>query len=558
MNASYTTGFGYSATDSDYNTVRRYDYVPIALSNPATLDVNRYGIINRQPEQSAQVRGQFINSRYIAIDGITKLFSNVGGATYGVERTDLFLQYGGAGIPSSTTYANAQYATSLDQMEYFAGTTALTAISTVSNGNATADFIWKPTPSGTFVVGATTTAVQTYYDSDILIHADHPDIIDWQTGCAGSTANLIQIAKGSVRNSRFANIQVPNYGYSRQTALYYNGASAGSTGATYSKVAFVENDQYLLGPKSCGAYLFLNPNTHGDIVVDGSGFDSVKTIQFGNASAINIPFTFQYRMTDYFGYGTSGLGKIGGALAASPNANVEYSKTIGIDIYSSPKTNDRFSFDVEITARYRSNSIVGSSLPVTTFESQLNTLTNVVKAIAPQTTQIKGTGISQVSSAPAPKTPAQTKSLASSIKGGGGCPDPSTPISISRELSIIAGDIKVGDMIYTMHETTREYGMFKVLMADHIEQEKLKISFVDGSDIIVSDSHKFLMNTNEWKQSYNLSIGEVIKGMEENKEIASIEKIGSGTVVKFEIEDAHTYISDGLISHNAKSSSSIQ
>lgn len=419
-NASYSAGFGYSTTDSDYNTVRRYDYVPLGLSNPATLDVNRYGIINRQPEQSAQVRGQFINSRYLAIDGISKLFSNVSGATYGVERTDLFLQYGSGGLPSATTQANAQYATSLDQLEYFAGTTALNSITTLPNGQAASDFIWKPTPAvnSKFVVGSTSSIINTYYDSDILVHIDHPSIIDWQTACAGSTANLLNITKGSVRNSRFAPVQVPNYGYGRQSALYFNGASAGAIGATYSKVAFVEYDQYLLGPKSCGSYLFLNPNTHGDVVVDGSGFDAIKTVQFGGANAINIPITYQYRMTDYFGFGTSGLGKIGGSLNASPNANVEYSKTIGIDIYTNPKETQRFSFDLEVTARYRSNSIVGSLLPVTTFESQINSLTNVVKNINPTVTQIKGTGISQVSSAPAPKGKAATSSLANLIKNG--------------------------------------------------------------------------------------------------------------------------------------------
>jgi hypothetical protein len=419
-NASYSNGVGYSTTDNDYNTVRKYDYVPLGLSNPATIDVNRYGIINRQPEQSAQVRGQFINSRYLAIDGITKLFSNVGGATYGVERTDLFLQFGNGGLPSATVNANAQYATSLDQMEYFAGSTALTAITTLPNGQSNSDFIWKPTLTGKFVVGSTSSVINTYYNSDILVHTDHPDIIDWQAGAAGSTASLLNIVKGNVRNSRFAPVQVPNFGYGRQTAIYFNGASAGAVGATYSKVSFVENDQFLLGPQSCGAYLFMNPNTHNDIVVDGSGFDSIKTVQFGIGNAINIPITFQYRMTDYFGFGTSGLGKIGGNLNASPNSNVEYSKTIGVDIYSTPKENQRFSFDIEISARYRSNSIVGSLLPITTFESQINTLTNVVKNISPTVTQIKGTGITQVSSAPIPKNTVAIKSLQNRIKSSGG------------------------------------------------------------------------------------------------------------------------------------------
>ena len=422
-NASYTGGSGYEVSESDYNVVRRYDYVPLALSNPSTIDVSRYGIINRQPEQSAQVRGQFINSRYMAIDGATKLFSDVGGATYGVVRTDLFLSNGQAGIPSSIITANAQYATSLDQMEYFAGTTAMTALSAITNGNPNQDFVWKPTTSSTFVLPVSEATVANYYQTDILVHRDHPDINDWQTACAGSTANLINIVKGNVRNSRFSNIQVPSFGYNRQTALYFNGASANAVGATYSKVCFVENDQFLLGPKSCGAYLYLNPNSHTDVVVDGAGYQAVKTVQFGQSNALNIPLTFQYRMTDYFGLGSNGLGKIGGNINASVNANVEYSKTIGIDIYSDIKDRNRFSFDIEFTARYRSNSIVGSQLPVATLQGAFNNLTQTIQAVNPQITQIKGTGISQVSSAPIPKGVSTTKAsqtITNSISKGGG------------------------------------------------------------------------------------------------------------------------------------------
>jgi hypothetical protein len=43
---------------------------------------------------------------------------------------------------------------------------------------------------------------------------------------------------------------------------------------------------------------------------------------------------------------------------------------------------------------------------------------------------------------------------------------------------------------------------------------------------------------------------ETVKGLENDKTIEEIIKIGEGDVVMFEIDDAHTYISDGLISHN--------
>lgn len=136
--------------------------------------------------------------------------------------------------------------------------------------------------------------------------------------------------------------------------------------------------------------------------------------------------------------------------------------------------------------------------------------------------------------------------------GGGGCPDPETPINISYDIQIFAGDIKVGDFIYTIHETTGEYGEYEVTYAELIEQEKVLIIFDDNSEIKVSDTHKFLMIDGEWKQSYKLSIGDIISGFKFNKVIKSIEKIGIGLVVKFEVNDAHTYIAAGLISHNYK------
>jgi hypothetical protein len=53
-----------------------------------------------------------------------------------------------------------------------------------------------------------------------------------------------------------------------------------------------------------------------------------------------------------------------------------------------------------------------------------------------------------------------------------------------------------------------------------------------------------------WKSSYKLENGDIIKGLDIDKKIISIEKIGIGEVVRFNIIDAHTYISEGLISHN--------
>jgi tellurite resistance-related uncharacterized protein len=60
------------------------------------------------------------------------------------------------------------------------------------------------------------------------------------------------------------------------------------------------------------------------------------------------------------------------------------------------------------------------------------------------------------------------------------------------------------------------------------------------------------MSDDTWKQIFMLKGDETVKGLENDKTIEEIIKIGEGDVVMFEIEEAHTYISDGLISHNLK------
>ena len=136
--------------------------------------------------------------------------------------------------------------------------------------------------------------------------------------------------------------------------------------------------------------------------------------------------------------------------------------------------------------------------------------------------------------------------------GGGGCVDPSVSILLPNLVTKLASEVKVNDIILTIHEITKELGEFKVLTKKIITQPKVIVRFTDNTEIKVSDTHKFLMNDNTWKQIFNLKGNETVKGLEIDKTIKEIIRIGEGDVVMFEIEEAHTYISDGLISHNLK------
>ena len=161
------------------------------------------------------------------------------------------------------------------------------------------------------------------------------------------------------------------------------------------------------------------------------------------------------------------------------------------------------------------------------------------------------------------------------------CPDPDMKILMSDGSQKRAGDLVVGDLVKTYHEKdlekaselahkkalvlasggTEEYsqlreqlessyakptlGEYKVEFIDIIKDvEKIKLTF-EGSEIICSLSHKFYIN-DSWKEARELEVGDEVS----DKKLLSKENVENGDVVFITIEDAHTYICEGLLSHN--------
>ena len=75
-------------------------------------------------------------------------------------------------------------------------------------------------------------------------------------------------------------------------------------------------------------------------------------------------------------------------------------------------------------------------------------------------------------------------------------------------------------------------------------RSKAKFTF-DESVIICSLSHKFYVD-NDWKTAEDMVIGDEVSG----KKLISIESVEDGDVFHITVEDAHTYICEGLLSHN--------
>jgi len=131
--------------------------------------------------------------------------------------------------------------------------------------------------------------------------------------------------------------------------------------------------------------------------------------------------------------------------------------------------------------------------------------------------------------------------------GMNSCPDPSMLILMSDETQKKAGDLVVGDSVKTYHEKSFELGNYEVEFVDIIKDvEKIKMTF-DGSEIICSLTHKFYVD-NTWKEAKDMVVGDVVS----DKKLIAIEKVEDGDVVHITVKDAHTYICEGLLSHNKR------
>jgi hypothetical protein len=202
-----------------------------------------------------------------------------------------------------------------------------------------------------------------------------------------------------------------------------------------------------------------------------------------------------------------------------------------------------------ITKTYNTNSTVSDSSVYTfsqtvAFTTQMLTL----KATSPDGISLEKTILVSVNPSYVGGT---------GINVGGACPDPMMSVLMFDKTYKLAKDLRPGDEIYTMNESTGEYGIYKIKYAFLTQQPKLKFTFEDNTYAIVSTSHGFLLIGDKWAGASNIMIGDTIQCLSgNNKTITTIEDMGIGNVIMIEVEDAHTYILEDLISHNMQKKAS--
>ena len=365
--------------DTFYTTEGKYDVVPVQYQNVSSDDLletfgtNPVEYNHLAPYQSAQRRGQFIYSRFMDISAENGLYFDTPAVS-----------------PATSTLADYEYLMSYDP-------TTLPAISTSGS-----DFIWNGTfgtydqandeydVSGGFsssVINVTnlSSITSSGYDGGIYLHKNHPDLENiyaaYQASATTSTAMTAAEVEGVLDNQIRAGVigtmavpaslQAEDTNGKKQLGYKHTHGLIGSiNGVSYDrtlKMSFDANDQYLLGGKSCGSYLFVSPINSESLLVDGDNKFGRKYVTTGESNAVSIDVVYQYRMTDYAGNDpATDLGRIGGIMSTNL-ANLTYAKRIGIDVFDAD--GEQFSFDIEVFAKYKpsgtnKNSIKAAQLSI--------------------------------------------------------------------------------------------------------------------------------------------------------------------------------------------------
>jgi hypothetical protein len=356
-----------STIEQEYNQYQRYDKVPINVNG--IEGANFASIAQKTGYQSAQVKSQYIFSRYFNIDHTKQLYYGDGGdqsAETSITNPASYLVDDSYDFKPSYPTTNNNY-------------TAGHYLPTIQNGGTQSSVVWNG-------VVSSNTAAGNGYLTEFCIHKDHPYLKTLGTGTLTDNPQWLKpvyttlatdsaisetqqkllpfshaIHFSTVVENNANEFKVPYWAqaeydtpsYPGMTSRLRPGISITPSLNTFPiKIGFSTGDEYLIGKKTCGAYLFMMPQSYATISVDGSHPKlSAKTVSSGSGAALSIPVVFQFRAKDKAGY-------VGGWRADGLRpTNVTYEKLLGLDIYTKDKV---FSFDIKVNAKYQRDTVIAS------------------------------------------------------------------------------------------------------------------------------------------------------------------------------------------------------
>jgi len=322
---------------SDYHRNRRYDIVPFGVNRNTPPGLGEFKQIPSL--QSGQVKSQILNSRVRNYGLSEELYEPSDPSTYSINTSYNYQPLSPQYIPTNWGH-------------YLPFDPAFTA-----SGASTTPDVWNGIVSASIPSGNGRL-------TEFCISVDHPHLDTLAPSFSGPINSVFRpdfttpVADSLQRALPFSHALHFSTSVSEDTnsfgVKFYKQASRISPNTPIInpandshypiKLGFTENDEFLIGKYTCGAYLYAFPLTYESISVEGNfPAISTKSVQFGEENSINIPILFQFRCSDY-------LGHIGGFRQNETLTNVKYQKKIGIDI--TIKDQNPFSFDLQVSGQY--------------------------------------------------------------------------------------------------------------------------------------------------------------------------------------------------------------
>jgi hypothetical protein len=364
INELATTSNPLGNPDNDYQVNRRYDIVPIGVNSNPTPQLGKFK--QRAGAQSGQVKSQFIHSRIREYGLSEEIYAPTDPATDFATYFTVAYNYQGRTV-NTTNFVPANWGHYLPFNPQYAGVP----------GTATNLNVWNGT---TTAASPTVNANGGGYLTEFCISKDHPELP--LLGPSFSIANIAEAFRpdfgpgGSILPTASQQYLPFAHALHFETSLtedtnafgvkYYKQVSRITPDIPTNnvtdkdeshypiKLGFKNNDKYLIGKYTCGAYLYMYPTNYESVSVEGNfPARSTKIIKFGEENSVNIPILFQFRASDRLGY-------IGGYRTTTTLTNIKYSKKLGIDIII--KDESPFSFDIQVDAQYIKETSLDSPL----------------------------------------------------------------------------------------------------------------------------------------------------------------------------------------------------
>jgi hypothetical protein len=119
---------------------------------------------------------------------------------------------------------------------------------------------------------------------------------------------------------------------------------------------------------------------------------------------------------------------------------------------------------------------------------------------------------------------------------GGRCPTTDTPILMADMTDKPAGEIVVGDRVWTRHEETLRWGFYPVEAVEIADSDDVWKATIDGKVLRATGDHRVYVG--QWVMIRDLP--------------GAAKVSGTLAIVKITVTGAHTYVTNGILSHNIK------